>query len=367
MSRILLLIDNYPEFKKEWEIAAGRAPFYQSFMRVLGEGRPLGVHAVITADRSGSVPTAVFANIPRRVVMRLSDPSQYVLVGAPKDVLNEQSAPGRAVVDKAEVQLAVLGGTTNVAEQTKALDELVAQLRAQGAPEVGEIGALPTKVSSRTLPAQVDGQPVFGIADDTLAPRGFEPIGSFIVTGPPQSGKTNVLKALVESMERFDPEVKLFHLGSRRAMLSDFRPWVRSATRPDDEKTLVTELAEIVADESFPGRIMIVAEDMTHLADGPADRPMRALLQAINNSDHLFVGDADVTRAGGGSGVMGEWKAARQGIVLKPDTYDGDTLFKVPFGKLKRTDFPAGRGIFVQAGRTVTMQMPLASDNENDV
>jgi S-DNA-T family DNA segregation ATPase FtsK/SpoIIIE len=42
-------------------------------------------------------------------------------------------------------------------------------------------------------------------------------------------------------------------------------------------------------------------------------------------------------------------------------------LFKVPFGKLKRTDFPAGRGIFVQAGRTVTMQMPLASDGENSV
>lgn len=367
MPRILLLIDNYPEFKKEWEIAAGRAPFYQSFMRVLGEGRPLGIHAVITADRSGSVPTAVFANIPRRVVMRLSDPSQYVLVGAPKDVLNEQSVPGRAVVDKAEVQLAVLGGTTNVAEQTKALDELVSQLRALGVPEVGEIGALPTKISSRSLPAQANGQPVFGIADDTLAPRGFDPIGSFIITGPPQSGKTNALKALIESVERFDPEVKLFHLGSRRATLGDFRPWVRSATRPDDEKALVTELAEIVADESFPGRIMIVAEDITHLADGPADRPMRALLQAINNSDHLFVGDADVTRAGGGSGVMGEWKAARQGIVLKPDTYDGDTLFKVPFGKVKRTDFPAGRGIFVQAGRSVTMQMPLASDSESAV
>lgn len=362
LPRILLLIDNYPEFKKEWEIAAGRTAFYQIFMRILGEGRPLGVHAVITADRSGSVPTAVFANISRRVVMRLSDPSQYILVGAPKDVLNEQSVPGRAVVDKSEVQLAVIGGTTNVAEQTKALDEFAAQLREKGVPEVGEIGALPTKVASSTLPAQVDGQPVFGIADDTLAARGFDPIGSFIITGPPQSGKTNALKALVESVERFDPEVKLFHLGSRRAQLTGFRDWVRSATRPDDEKALATELADIVADESFPGRIMIVAEDMPHLADGPADRPMRALLQAINNSDHIFVGEADVTRAGGGSGVMGEWKSARQGIVLKPDTYDGDTLFKVPFGRIKRTDFPVGRGIFVQAGRTVTMQMPLAGD-----
>jgi S-DNA-T family DNA segregation ATPase FtsK/SpoIIIE len=34
------------------------APFYAIFMRLLGEGRPLGVHAVATADRSGAVPTA---------------------------------------------------------------------------------------------------------------------------------------------------------------------------------------------------------------------------------------------------------------------------------------------------------------------
>ncbi len=97
MARIVLLIDNYPEFKSEWEISSARAPFYQVFMRILGEGRPLGVHAVITADRGGAVPTAVAANISRRVVLRLADPNQYTLLGAPKDVLDDTSVPGRAV------------------------------------------------------------------------------------------------------------------------------------------------------------------------------------------------------------------------------------------------------------------------------
>jgi S-DNA-T family DNA segregation ATPase FtsK/SpoIIIE len=60
--------------------------------------------------------------------------------------------------------------------------------------------------------------------------------------------------------------------------------------------------------------------------------------------------------------VLGEWKAGRQGIVLKPDTYDGDTIFKTPFGRVKRSDFPVGRGIFVQAGRSVTMQIPFVVD-----
>lgn len=360
MPRIILLIDNYPEFKKEWEISSARAPFYQVFMRMLGEGRPLGVHAVITADRSGAVPTAVAANISRRVVLRLADVNQYTLLGAPKDVLDDQSGPGRAVVDKHEVQVAVLGGTANVADQSKALDDLTKDLLERGVPEVPEVGSLPRRFDCAELPDQVGGLPVFGIAEDTLAPRGFDPAGSFVVTGPPQSGKTNALRALVMAVERYDPDVKLFHFGSRRAQLGDFRDWVRSATRPDDEKELAAELAEIVAEESTSDRLMIVVEDVPHLADGAADRAMRALLGAIADSDHMLVGEADVSRAGSSSGVLGAWKSSRQGIALKPDAHDGDTLFKVPFGRVKRTDFPEGRGIFVQAGRAVTMQMPMA-------
>lgn len=366
MPRILLLIDNFPDFKKEWEVTANRAPFYREFMRILGEGRPLGVHAVITADRGGAVPTGVASNISRRIVLRLSDANQYTIVGAPKDVLSEQSPPGRAIVDKSEVQLAVPGGTSNTSEQAKRLDELAAELRAKGVPEVPAIGSLPMHADIRDLPGSVGGQPVFGIADDTLEPRGFDPAGSFIITGPPASGKTNAMKSLIISMERFDPEVKLFYFGTRRSELGDFRPWVRSATKGDDEKDLATELIDIVSDESIPFRIMIVCEDMPHLADGPADRPMRALLKAINDSDHMLIGDADVSRAGGGSGVMGEWKAARQGIALKPDSYDGDSLFKVPFGRVKRADFPDGRGMFVQAGRASLVQMAVAHDDLPD-
>lgn len=366
MPRILLLIDNFPEFKKDWEVAPGRGPFYRTFMRILGEGRTLGLHTVMTADRGNAVPSAVASNISRRVVLRMGDPSQYMILNVPKDILDEQSVPGRAVIDGHEAQIAVLGGTSNVVEQTKALGALGERLRAEGARDLPEIGALPTMVSSTDMPAQVDGMPVFGVADDTLAPHGFEPIGSFVVSGPPASGKTNALKALIIATERFDPDVRLYHFGSRRAELKDFRPWVRSAVRPEDEKELATELAELVVSDTTDGRILIVIEDVPHLADGAADRPMRALLQAMNNSDHMLIGEAEITRASGSIGVVGEWKTGRQGIVLKPDTYDGEGIFKSPFGRVKRADFPVGRGIFVQAGRTITMQMPLVPESAPD-
>ncbi|WP_425843919.1 FtsK/SpoIIIE domain-containing protein [Agrococcus sp. TSP3-2-1] len=363
-TRIFLLLDNFPQFKADWEVTSARSPFYQVFMRILGEGRPLGIHAIATADRSGAVPTAVSSNVSRRVVLRLSDESGYMLVGAPKDVLDDQSAPGRAIIDGFELQVATLGGTPNVAEQTKLMGQLADALRAQGVRDVEEIGALPTRLELGQLPARVDDFPVIGVAEDTLAARDFDPIGTFIVAGPPGSGKTNAMKALVIAMERFDPEVKLFHFAGRRSVLAGFRPWVRSATRPDDAKALATELAEIVADESIPGRIMIVMENVPQFADSDAERALKGLFQAINRSDHLLVGDADVTQVTGGFGFIGDFKAGRKGIVLKPDAYDGDSVFKVPFPKVKRSDFPEGRGIFVQQGRAVTVQLPLVPDDE---
>lgn len=360
--RILFLLDGFPQFRSEWESTTARMPFYQTFMRILGEGRPLGVHVIATADRSGSVPTAVSANVSRKVVLRLSDESGYAMLNAPKDVLDERSAPGRAIVDGLETQIATLGGTPNVAEQTKLLEAMAAALRAAGAREVAEIGSLPTRLAVSALPDRIGEFPVLGVAEDTLSAREFDPIGTFLVAGPPLSGKTTALKGIITAMRRFDPEVKLFHFGGRRSQLKDYADWTRSATTPEAAKELAAELAELAGDESMPVRLLVVVEDVPQFADTPAERDMKALFQAINRSDHLLIGDLDVTQATSGFGYIGDFKAGRKGIVLKPDAFDGDAVFKVPFPKVKRTDFPEGRGIFVQAGRQVIVQLPLVEE-----
>ncbi len=160
-------------------------------------------------------------------------------------------------------------------------------------------------------------------------------------------------------MTRFDPGVRLFHFGGRRSQLKEFAPWMRSATTPDEAKDLATELADLVGDESLEARLLIVIEDVPQFADTPAERPLKALFQAVNRSEHLLIGDADVSQIASGFGLIGDFKGGRKGIVLRPDAFDGDAIFKVPFPKVKRSDFPEGRGIFVQSGRAVTVQMPL--------
>jgi S-DNA-T family DNA segregation ATPase FtsK/SpoIIIE len=359
--RIILLLDGFGQFRTEWDSNTARIPFYNVFMRILGEGRPLGVHVIATADRAGAVPTAVSANVSKRIILRMSDESAYSSLGVAKDVLNDQSAPGRAIVDGLETQLGVLGSTTNVAEQTRALGDLTAQLRAAGGHIAPEIGALPRDLVEAELPVSAQGEPVLGISDDILGPRGFEPIGTFSVTGPPQSGKTNGMKAIINAMIRFDPEVKLFHLAGRRSQLKDYAPWVRSALTVEAVAALAKELIEVITDESVPGRIMVVMEGVPQFADSDAERSLKQLFQAINRSDHFLIGDADISQLSSGFGFVSDFKAGRRGIALRPDAGDGDTVYKVPFPRVKRSDFPEGRGIFVQSGKIVTVQMPLVT------
>ncbi|MFL2000228.1 MULTISPECIES: FtsK/SpoIIIE domain-containing protein [unclassified Microbacterium] len=359
--RIVILLDGFGTFKQDWETVSARAPYYAIFMRVLGEGRPLGVHVVATADRYGSVPTAVSANVTKRIVLRMADDGAYSILGVPKDVLNERSAPGRAIVDGVETQIAVIGGTTNVAEQNAAAEAFSARLRAAGAIEAENIGALPTELEASSLPDRIDGLPVLGIGDDTLGPRAFEPIGTFVVAGPPQSGKTTALRGLVRAVERLDPEVALFHVGGRRAALRSFRPWTRTASSPEDVRALAKELKDVVIDDTLTQRLMVVVENITEFSDTDAERPLKELFQAINRSDHFLVADGDVAQLTSGFGLIGELKAGRHGIALRPETYDGDSLFKVPFPKVQRHEFPPGRGLFVENGRMVTVQLPLVT------
>ena len=86
---------------------------------------------------------------------------------------------------------------------------------------------------------------------------------------------------------------------------------------------------------------------------------MKELLKAINRSDHFLIADGDINSFSSSFGLLGELKSNRHGIALKPDAYDGDSLFKVPFPRVKRHEFPPGRGFMVQNGQRTLVHLPL--------
>ena len=194
------------------------------------------------------------------------------------------------------------------------------------------------------MPDRVDELP--GAETSTTSrSKGFEPVGTFVVAGPPRSGKSAAIRSIISSIGRFDSGAEFFHFGGRRAVLRDAREWRRAAGTIEDARSLAKELTAIVADESVPGRFVIVVENVTEYSYTDAERPLKELFQAVNRSEHFLVGDGDISQLSSGYGLVGELKGGRRGIALRPDTYDGESLFKVPFPRVQRHEFPEGRGI----------------------
>src|SRR5690606_8951384 len=189
LPRILVLLDGYPAFRDDFEVGPGRAQWYDVFRDVLTEGRQLGIHVALSADRPGSVATSVRAAVQRNVLLRLADDS-YRILDEPDDVLSSTSPAGRAVMGGLETQIAVVGGLVSVADQAAATRELGAAMLRAGVRPAPKVGSLPEEYPASDLPDALDGHPVLGLSDVDLGPVGFDPDGVImLLAGPPGPGR----------------------------------------------------------------------------------------------------------------------------------------------------------------------------------
>jgi len=356
--RILLLIDGFPNFREDFEIPAGRSPWYDVFRDILSEGRRLGIHVVLTADRPGAVPASIASMIGRRVVLRLADDS-YGMLEVPSDILSAASPAGRAIIDGAEAQIAVLGGSTQVAEQSAALAQLGEAMRRAGVTQAPGIGSLPIEYTAGELPTAVAGQPVLGLSDIDLGPAPFDPTGVVLLAGPPASGRTSALHWLAQSVVRSDPEARLYYLGNSRSPLVTALNWTESATTADQVAALAKDLAAAMADEDTEGRIAVFIESIGDFLQSSADGAIVELAKTAKRSDHLVVAEAEMSAWGSSWPLMAEFKNGRRGLLLQPETVDGDILLKTQLPRINRGEFPPGRGMYIAKGKATRVQLPL--------
>lgn len=357
--RILLIVDNFPSFRNDFEVGSGRAPWYAAFQQLLVEGRGLGIHVAITADRPGSVPTAIASNFQKRVVHRLAEDGGYMMVDAPADILSAASPPGRAVVDGVETQIAIVGGKPSVADQARALTALAEAIGRTGRSPAEAVGSLATEYAPSALPKSISGQAVLGISEDTLEPIGFDPVGAFVLAGPPASGRSNALAWFVRSVEAAVPSVTRYYFGSPRSSLSSAPGWEATAVTIDDAAALAKEVASVVADSTTTGKVVIVIEQLSDFLSSSADGAMVEMIKAVKRSDHFVLAESETGTWGSSWPLLAEVKSARTGFLLQPESMEGDTILKTALPRVSRSEFPPGRGYFISRGKAVRVQLPL--------
>ena len=299
--RLLLLLDGIAAFRQQYEVGPN-SKWFDVLQSIAADGRQVGVHLVLSGDRPGSVPTSLSSVIQRRLVLRLASDADSALLGVAEDAVNAKSPPGRGFLDGHEVQVAVLGGDPNVAEQARETGLLAETLRKGGVAHAPPIESLPERVSLSALPMQADELPVLGLSDETLGPTGFPDSGAMLVAGPPASGRTTAVATLVASYRRVHPDRPRVLLTGRRSALISVGGWTVVGQGDDEVGEVAAGLMTSLQNDAVKTHLVVV-EGVTEFTNGIAEEPLQGLVKICREYGHLLVAEAEIS----GSAVVGDW------------------------------------------------------------
>lgn len=355
--RILLLVDNFGAFRQAYEVSAN-ARVYDMLEGIVADGRSVGVHLVATADQTTAFSSSFNSVIQSRLALRLTAELDLSMLNVPNDVFSASTPPGRGFMEGSEVQVAVIAGEPNLSKQNAALRQLGEAMMRAGVAPAPTIERLAERIEFQSVKQSVDGLPVFGVWDETLQPITFEPTGVFVITGPPQSGRSTTALTITRSLQTMRPSVECVLFGSRRSPLADAAKWYQFVERGEFAET-ATELAAALRASDEPRDVTVVFENIADAIDVGAQDEVADLLKAIRASGRFAVVCGEPTAFQQSFGFPATLKADRYGIALQPEQADGDTVFGVALPRVSRRDFPIGRGYYCRAGHAYRVQVLL--------
>ncbi|GAY17819.1 FtsK/SpoIIIE domain-containing protein [Mycobacterium sp. shizuoka-1] len=358
--RILLLVDGIAAFRDAYEHTS-RSPNFGMFTQLAADGRMLGIHVIVAADRPGALSASLSSTIQRRLVLRLASDDDYGLAGVSADVLSAASPPGRGVMDGQEVQVAVFGGDANTAVQGRAIAQLAEAMRDKGFQEPEPVVRLAEQIPLHALSATAaPGSPAIGVAAETLAPIGVSPHGVFMVTGPPGSGRTSTLLTLAQAVRRTNPGIRLVYLAPAASTAAGAGGWDDVVVGPSRVADYANELmVRLPADAA--DTLMVVIESVADFGGSEAENDLTRLVKTLSEASVFVVGESGVSSWSQAWQLAQPFKSARRGIVLAPDGTDTDSLLSTSIGHVHGSYFPPGRGVLIERGKGTWFQVAQPS------
>jgi S-DNA-T family DNA segregation ATPase FtsK/SpoIIIE len=356
--RILLLLDGFSAFRQQYETLDG-GKWFDAFTALAADGRPAGIHVILTAERPAALPSRLGSAIQRRLTLRLADDNDYAFAGVDQGVLTADSPPGRGVMAHAELQVAVFGGSPDITAQSHAITRLADAMRRQQVTAAPVIEQLPSLIRLSELPATAGGRPAIGMADDTLSAVGFRPEGVFLISGPPGSGRTTAVATVVTALARTGSAAAPIFFGAKRSPLIAFGAWQQVSVNADEIAEAAAKLEHAVRDGDASHRLTLVVEGLADFLGGPADMPLTSLIKALSSHGHLVIAEAETSAMSQSWPLLNAVKSMRSGLALQPEQADGVLVYKTEFPKSRRSEFPVGRGLLVESGHVTLTQIAV--------
>ncbi len=343
--------------------------------RLLREGAAAGLHVLLAGDRAlagGKVGNL----IEQRLMLRMSDRNDFMLIGLKANGLPARLAPGRGwrSGQLTEMQLALLTKDPAGQAQAEALRRIGRTAAQRDAGTLGvnrpfTVGVLPLGIgfadAYRQLPAAKPLVALLGIGADETGPVTVDFAGrgyAFLVAGPSGSGRSNTLATLAISL--LAAHTKLLILTPRqsplRRLAADPNVRVLTSTQPDAAQ-IDQALAELGSPEN---PCVVLVDDVDLLVNVPSvDPAMRAILRTGRDRGIglACAGSAEALLQNPVSWI-GEAKRARQGVLLHPQTLNEGDLAgaRLPM-ELVRRPLKPGRGYVAHpgTGAAVAIALPL--------
>lgn len=277
--RVVLLIDDWgPLVTTLEEVSTAATPWADRLQRVIADGRSVGIHSVLTADRLGAINARLQATIGSRLILRHADVSQYIEYGIANDrVKGLDLPPGRGLFGGAcLIQIATIGDDPSAFGQRRDLLAM-AQRRSVDQVEIPSTlvsSVLPTRVGRRDVrysqPSAFEPTVVCGLGDVSGAAVGIDlELSHLLIAGPPGSGRSTAIAAVADSAIASGYRVAV--LGSDSARLAEFTATKRFGRRGiaacDDSD--IAELLSVVQASSVDGGdpVMVLVDDLDRLDD----------------------------------------------------------------------------------------------------
>jgi S-DNA-T family DNA segregation ATPase FtsK/SpoIIIE len=363
-AHVMLLVDGWDGLANTL-LEYNGGGLYELLLGLLREGDAVGIHLVLTSER-GLLTGRAGGLSDHRLMLRMADRGDFNAIRVPGTRIPDYVPPGRAwrSVNQAELQVAVLTDDLSGQGQADALRRIAARARARhaGVPPARQpfpVSALPASVTFAdafaTVPA-ADRRPLLallGVGGNEMSPvmvdfgaRAY----TFLVGGPPGSGRSTTLATLA---------VSLLAGGTRLVLVTPRESPLRRLATHDGVRLVdgpSPAAAEVTEAVSEGGPVVVLVDDADLLGLGsPVDAPLRAIVAAGRDRGiGLAYAASAESLTQTFSGWMAEAKRSRQGVLLAPQSaVEGDLLgSRVPPSML-RAGVQPGRGHIVDGKGTI--------------
>ncbi|RWZ68182.1 cell division protein FtsK [Labedella populi] len=371
LPHIIVFLDRWESFTSTFGEVDGGI-LVEQVLAFLREGASAGIHLIVAGDRS-LLSGRVSVLTEEKWMLRLSDRSDYGMGGLNPRKIAQTVPDGRMFRGSTgqEAQVALLANDPSATAQAAALTEIAMRARERdlGVPPRqrpwridllpalltwDEIARYPTNAGAPALWA------LLGVGGDELSSVGVDLAGgppTFLVAGPPQSGKSNVLATMARSL--LDAGTTVVVIAPRRSPLPGLLEG-RPGLGP------VFERSDIAADELRPaldvaGPVVLVIDDGELVRDMPASDALRDWIREAPGAGRGVILGGSAAEVGGGfTGWQTDVRNNQRGALLSPRSpFDGDLIgVRIPRSATV-APMPPGRMLAHLGGGTIrTLQAP---------